>query len=69
MKKSIMIRKKVKNVLLSIAREKPDDFYYNDSVYTFVQKEIKYEPYQFLFLKRGHIEVSQHMGWVAVANL
>lgn len=56
MKKLIIIRKKVKNVLLCIERETPDDFFYNDSVCTFVQKEIKYESYQF-FHQRGFTKI------------
>lgn len=53
MKKILIIRRKVKNILLSIFKNETDEFFYHDSVSTFVQKKIKFEPYQSFHWKGG----------------
>lgn len=41
--KMIRNRRKIKNILLCIRKKTPNDFYYNNSVNIFVQREIKFE--------------------------
>jgi len=41
--KLLIIRRKIKNILLSIGRNNTNEFYYNNSVCTYIQREIKLE--------------------------